>query len=208
VRLAALPKSRFGKAAGYLKNQWVALRRYLDDPRLPIDNDQAEQTIRPLTVGRRNWLFLGHPQAAPGRMQLLSIVSSAQRHHLVMEEYLSDVLRQLADANQHRPEDLELNSPYLRNLLPDPWAEQHPQSIRRASKRIRHVPKPSLPAARYAAKKNVARNRRTARALCPLSRNPPTPRLLGRRRYCGCRALTPRRGSELRILSRNVLEAP
>ena len=65
-------------------------------------------------------------------MQLLSIVSSAQRHHLVMEEYLSDVLRQLADARQHRPEDLELNSPYLRNLLPDRWAQQHPQSIRRA----------------------------------------------------------------------------
>jgi transposase len=132
VRLAALPKSRFGKAVGYLKNQWSALQRYLTDPRLPIDNDQAEQTIRPLTVGRRNWLFLGHPQAAPGRMQLLSIVSSAQRHHLVIEEYLADVLRQLADAKQHRPQDLELGSPYLRNLLPDRWAEQHPQSIRRA----------------------------------------------------------------------------
>jgi hypothetical protein len=100
VRQAALPKSRFGKAVNYLKNQWTALRRYLTDPRLPTDNDQAEQTIPPLTVGRRNWLFLGHPQAAPGRMQLLSIVSSAQRHHLIIEEYLADVLRQWADARR------------------------------------------------------------------------------------------------------------
>ena len=94
-------------------------------------NDQAEQTIRPLTVGRRNWLFLGHPRCA-GRLQLLSIVSSAQRHHLILEEYLSDVLRQLADARQNHPGDLELNSDRLRNLLPDRWAEQHPQSIRQA----------------------------------------------------------------------------
>jgi len=131
VILAALPKSPFGKAVTYLKNQWTALRRYLDDPLLPIDNDQAEQTVRPLTVGRRNWLFLGHPRAAPGRMQLLSIVSSAQRHHLVIEEYLTDVFRCLAQARQHAPADLELNSPLLRALLPDRWAEQHPQSIRR-----------------------------------------------------------------------------
>ena len=131
VRLV-LPKSRFGKAVTYLKNQWTALQRYLSDPRLPIDNDQAEQTIRPLTIGRRNWLFLGHPRAAPGRLQLLSIVSSAHRHHLILEEYLSDVLRQLADARQNYPSDLELNSERLRNLLPDRWAEQHPQSIRQA----------------------------------------------------------------------------
>jgi transposase len=48
----ALPQSRFGKAIGYLSNQWDALRRYLSDGRLPIDNNQTEQEIRPLTVGR------------------------------------------------------------------------------------------------------------------------------------------------------------
>jgi hypothetical protein len=59
-------------------------------------------------------------------------VSSAQRHRLILEEYLSDVLRQLADARQNHPHDLELGNPYLRDLLPDRWAEQHPQSIRQA----------------------------------------------------------------------------
>ncbi len=58
----ALPQSRFGQAVGYLDNQWDALQRYLSDGRLPIDNDQAEQAIRPLAIGRKNWIFLGHPR--------------------------------------------------------------------------------------------------------------------------------------------------
>jgi transposase len=126
----ALPKSAFGQAVGYLRNQWSALQVYLRDGRLPIDNDQSEQTIRPLTVGRSNWLFLGHPRAAPGRLKLYSIVSSAHRHHLVIHDYLEDVLRRLADAQQNHPSDLELGSPYLLDLLPDHWALAHPQSVR------------------------------------------------------------------------------
>jgi hypothetical protein len=64
-----LPKSPLGKA----------LQRYLVDARLPIDNNQSERTIRPFVIGRRNWTFLGHPQAAPGRLKLFSIASSAHR---------------------------------------------------------------------------------------------------------------------------------
>jgi hypothetical protein len=74
---------------GYLRNQWTALRRYLSDGRIPIDNNQSEQEIRPLTVGRKNWTFLGHPRAAAGRLQLVSIASSAARHHLVIQDYLA-----------------------------------------------------------------------------------------------------------------------
>src|SRR5690606_12445546 len=55
---------RFAQALGYLNNQWTALQKYLEDARLPIDNNQAERTIRPLTLGRKNWLFLGHPAGA------------------------------------------------------------------------------------------------------------------------------------------------
>ena len=91
VQQAALPSSPFGKAVGYLRNQWDALQRYLHDAQLPIDNNLAEQVIRPLTVGRKNWLFLGHPQAAAGRMELMSVVSSAHRHNLMVEDYLADV---------------------------------------------------------------------------------------------------------------------
>ena len=126
----ALPRSRIGEALGYLRNQWSALTVYLGDPRIPIDNAQSEQIIRPLTVGRNNWQFLGHPQAAAGRLQLYSVVSSAHRHHLMIDDYLEDVLRKLADAQQNHPADLELGSPYLADLLPDRWALAHPQSVR------------------------------------------------------------------------------
>jgi len=126
----ALPRSAIGEALGYMRNQWTALRRYLSDGNIPIDNDQSERTIRPLTVGRNNWLFLGHPDAAPGRMQMFSVVSSAHRHHLVIEDYLEDVLRKLADAEQNHPADLALDSPYLLDLLPDRWAISHPASVR------------------------------------------------------------------------------
>ncbi len=126
----ALPRSRIGEALGYLRNQWSALTVYLGDPRIPIDNAQSEQIIRPLTVGRNNWQFLGHPKAAAGRLQLYSIVSSAHRHHLMIDDYLEDVLRKLADAQQNHPADLEPGSPYLADLLPDRWALAHPQSVR------------------------------------------------------------------------------
>ena len=126
----ALPKSVLGQAIGYLRNQWSALQVYLSDGRLPIDNDQSEQAIRPLTQGRANWMFLGHPQAASGRLRLYSIVSSAHRHHLVIDDYLEDVLTKLADARQNHPADLELGSPYLLDLLPDRWALAHARSVR------------------------------------------------------------------------------
>lgn len=126
----ALPRSAIGEALGYLRNQWSALQVYLSDGRIPIDNDQSERTIRPLTVGRANWLFLGHPRAAAGRLQLYSVVSSAHRHHLVIDDYLEDVLRRLADAQQNHPADLQPGSPYLIDLLPDRWALSHPQSVR------------------------------------------------------------------------------
>jgi transposase len=127
----ALPRSRIGEALGYLRNQWSALTVYLDDGRIPIDNAQSEQIIRPLTVGRNNWQFLGHPKAATGRLQLYSVVSSAHRHHLVIDDYLEDALRKLADAQQNHPADLELGAPYLLDLLPDRWALTHPQSVRK-----------------------------------------------------------------------------
>jgi transposase len=127
----ALPRSAIGQAIGYLRNQWTALRVYLTDGRIPIDNDQSEQIIRPLTVGRGNWMFLGHPRAAAGRLQMYSVVSSAHRHHLVIEDYLEDVLRKLADAQQNHPTDLIPGSPYMLDLLPDRWALAHPQSVRK-----------------------------------------------------------------------------
>ena len=144
-----LPQSDVGKAIGYLRNQWTALQRYLSDGRIPFDNSQSEQEIRPLTVGRTNWKFLGHPRAAAGRLRLVSIASSAVRNHLVVHDYLEDVLRKLADAAQNHPAQLTLGSEYLLDLLPDRWAAAHPQSVRHE---------------RIEEKKRVAENKRERRA--------------------------------------------
>ncbi len=124
-----LPKSDIGEAVGYLRNQWDALGRYLSDGQLPIDNNHSERVIRPLTIGRKNWMFLGSILAAPGRMKLFSIVSSAQRHCLSIQDYLEDIFLKLSQAAQHRPQDLAPGSPLLKNLLPDRWAVTHPEHV-------------------------------------------------------------------------------
>ena len=124
-----LPKSQLGKALTYMRNHWVALQRYLYDARLPIDNNQSERTIRPFVIGRRNWTFLGHPKAAPGRLQLFSIASSAHRHGLMVDDYFEDVLKKLAHAQQREPHLLEPGSEYLQSLLPDHWARANPTSV-------------------------------------------------------------------------------
>lgn len=124
-----LPKSDIGEAVGYLRNQWDALRRYLTDGQLPIDNNHSERVIRPLTIGRKNWMFLGSAEAAPGRMKLFSIVSSAQRHCLSIQDYLEDIFLKLSQAAQHKPQDLALGSQVLMSLLPDRWAATHPEHV-------------------------------------------------------------------------------
>lgn len=124
-----LPKSDIGEAVGYLRNQWDALQRYLTDGQLPIDNNHSERVIRPLTIGRKNWMFLGSAEAAPGRMKLFSIVSSAQRHCVSIHDYLEDIFLQLSQAAQHRPQDLEPGSPLLMSLLPNRWAATHPEHV-------------------------------------------------------------------------------
>lgn len=124
-----LPKSGIGRAVGYLRNQWEALQRYLNDGHLPLDNNHSERMIRPLTVGRKNWMFLGSTMAAPGRMKLFSIVSSAKRHCLSLQDYLEDIFLKLSQAAQHRPGDLVPGSPLLLSLLPDRWGATHPQHV-------------------------------------------------------------------------------
>jgi hypothetical protein len=124
-----LPKSDIAQAIGYLRNQWHALRLYLTNGEIPFDNNHSERVIRPLTIGRKNWVFLGSKGAAPGRMKLFSVVSSAQRHGLSIQHYLEDIFLQLSQAAQHRPEELALGSPLLLSLLPDRWGALHPQHV-------------------------------------------------------------------------------
>ena len=111
------------------RNQWSALQVYLSDGRLPIDNGLSERTIRLLTIGRCNWLFFGHPRAAFSRLAMFSIVSSAHRHQLVLQDYLEDVFQSLSYAAQRSPAELKLGSPLLRHLQPDEWSKANPKLV-------------------------------------------------------------------------------
>ncbi len=114
-----LPKSRFGEALGYLRNHWEAFQLYLQDGRLPIDNNDVERDHRRIALGRKNWLFLGSEDAGDRTATILTIVGSAHRHDLDVWAYLRDVLERLARGTA----DLEA-------LLPDVWKAAHPEHVR------------------------------------------------------------------------------
>jgi transposase len=78
----ATPKSLFGQAVADARNQWPSLVRYLNDARFTIDNGEAERAIRPMAIGRANWLQIGGDGGLPTASVLLSVCASARRNHL------------------------------------------------------------------------------------------------------------------------------
>jgi len=114
-----LPKEKFAEALGYLRHQWDALQVYLDDGRLPMDNNETEQLMKQVAIGRKNWLFVGSVAAGERMADLLTLVSSALRNDLEVWAYVKDVLDQL----------LAGSTDYL-SLRPDRWAASHPEHLR------------------------------------------------------------------------------
>jgi transposase len=74
----ALPKSQYGKAIGYVRNQWESLHRYTEDGRLAIDNNTSERTLRVAAIGSKNWLFFGSDRGGETAAACLSILASAK----------------------------------------------------------------------------------------------------------------------------------
>ena len=114
-----LPKSTLGRALSYMRNNWDALKRFLSDGRLPIDNNEAERALRRVAVGRRNWLFVGSEEGGERTAIILTVVASAHRHDLDVWAYLRDVLERLAKGEDD-----------LNQLLPDVWKAKHPEHVR------------------------------------------------------------------------------
>jgi transposase len=100
------PTSLLFIAARYALNQWAALQVYLGDGRLAIDNNNVEAAIRRPAMGRRNWLFLGHPNAAWRSAVIYSIVGSCRRRGIEPSAYLADVLRRLPAMKADQVKDL------------------------------------------------------------------------------------------------------
>src|SRR5215469_15517654 len=92
LRLTALPQSALGKAAAYTLNQWPKLVRCLEYEEVELSNNLAENSMRPVAVGRKNWLHVGSVKAGPKVAAILSVVESCRRLGIPVREYLGDVL--------------------------------------------------------------------------------------------------------------------
>ena len=95
LRERVLPKSALGKACDYLLKYWEPLARHLEHGETRIDNNLVENAIRPSAIGKKNWLFVGHPDAGQRSAIIYSIVVSCQRHGIDPLVYLRDVLARL-----------------------------------------------------------------------------------------------------------------
>jgi transposase len=101
-----LPKSPIAVAIGYAINQWKPLTRFLDDPQLPVDNNESERRLRLVAMGRRNYLFAGDDEGAENLAILMSLVVTCEAHDINPEEYLADVLLRIQVHPQARIDDL------------------------------------------------------------------------------------------------------
>ena len=108
----ALPKSLLGSALRYLVTRESELRNYLLDPRLTLDNNPVENAIRPVVIGRKNFLFVGSPEAGKHAALFCSLAGCCRLNKVNFGEYLNDLLPRLT---RHR------TTTELRELLPDRW---------------------------------------------------------------------------------------
>lgn len=99
-------KSELAGAIRYARSRWGALTRYLDDGRLEISNNAAERAIRPLALGRKNWLFAGSDDGGERAAAIYTLTETAKLSGLDPEAYLRDVLGRIADHPINRIGDL------------------------------------------------------------------------------------------------------
>src|SRR5690606_21226596 len=103
---------KMAKAIGYLLNQRKPLRRFLEDGRIPLDNNACERAIRPIAIGRRNWLFAGSLRGGHAAAVVYTLIECCRIAQVDMVSYLADVLVRVATHPASRVAD----------LLPDRWA--------------------------------------------------------------------------------------
>lgn len=94
---------------------WDALKGYTDDGDLEIDNNTAERALRPITVGRNNWMFFGSDRGGRTAAILMSFMATCKQHHIDPFAYLRDVLARISDHPIKR----------LDELLPTQWLSTH-----------------------------------------------------------------------------------
>jgi len=115
VGAQVLPSSALSKAVTYTLALWPKLTRFLKHPEVELSNNLAENSMRPVALGRKNWIHVGSPQAGPKVAAILSIVESCRRLKIPLRDYLGAVLPGLADISIQR----------LAEVTPAAWAARN-----------------------------------------------------------------------------------
>jgi hypothetical protein len=108
--------SATAKALDYSLKRWTALTQFLDDGQLPIDNNWIENQIRPIAIGRNNWLFAGSLRAGQRAAAVMSLIQSAKLNGHDPYAYLKDVLARLPTHKNSQ----------IGELLPHRWLPPNP----------------------------------------------------------------------------------
>ena len=116
-------ESATGKAITYALNQEKFLRVFLNDGRLPMDNNEAERKIRGFTIGRKNWVMIDTKSGAEASAAIYSIVETAKANNLKIYDYLTYLLTELSKNLQ------DLNTEVPERLLP--WSSELPSNVRK-----------------------------------------------------------------------------
>jgi transposase len=98
VRGRTLPQGLLGQAIDYALKRWDALTRFIADGTLEIDNNLIENAIRPSALGKKNWLFIGHPEAGERSAVIYTLLGSCRRHGINPSDYLKDLFTRLPAA--------------------------------------------------------------------------------------------------------------
>ena len=111
-----LPKSKFKEAIGYFCGLIPYLKNYTQHAWAHLDNNVAERAVRPLAIGRKNWLFVGSEDGGEATAVVFTLIQSCRAVGVNPREYLEDVMRRLMSHNSQK----------LNELLPDQWLKNHP----------------------------------------------------------------------------------
>jgi transposase len=115
AREQALPASKLGGAIGYTLGLWERLKRFLDYPELELSTNLAENSMRGVALGRKNWIHIGSSLAGPKVAAILSVVETCRRLDISVRKYLAAVLPGFADVSIRR----------LAELTPVAWAARN-----------------------------------------------------------------------------------
>ena len=97
MKVELLPRSAAGKAVFYTLTRWEKLTCFLQHPVLELSTNLAENSMRPIAIGRRNWLHLGSKEAGPKIAAIFSVIESCRRLKVPIRKYLAEVLPGMAD---------------------------------------------------------------------------------------------------------------